>query len=71
MFWLAVLALAAAPQPQRLAAPVSAQAQASVRVISGVMVNLAGQPTAEVPPVRETSVRVAGAPERVRLVEFQ
>jgi hypothetical protein len=73
MFWLAALALAATPQPQpqRIATPVSVQAQATVRVISGVVVDLTGQRTADVPPMRETSVRIEGAPERVGLVEFQ
>jgi hypothetical protein len=73
MLWLAALALAAntQQQPQPLAAPVSVQADATVRVISGVVVDLTGQATADAPPVRETSVRIEGAPERVRLVEFQ
>ena len=71
MFWLAALALAPNAQPQPLAAPVSVRAEATVRVISGVLVDLTGQATADVPPVRETSVRIEGAPERVRLVEFQ
>lgn len=71
MIGLAALALAANAQPPRSPTAVVVQAEATIRIISGVAVDFSGKPAGDVPVARETTVRVEGAPERVRLIEFE
>lgn len=69
MLWLASAALAAsAPQGT---ASVTAQARATVRIVSAVTLKMTGEPNAAAPPPRMATVRTEGQPRRVRLIEFE
>jgi hypothetical protein len=74
MFLAAVAAIAASSMPQPApSAGVSAQATATIRVISGVRVSFDGdQKQPEFPRPRDTTIRTADAERQpARLIEFQ
>jgi hypothetical protein len=73
MLILAAVALvAAAPQPAPQA-PVAAnvQAQATIRIVSGVEVRFSGATSADAPPLRNSTIQTNGATQPARLVEFE
>jgi len=74
MFLAAVAAIAASmigPPPP--SPSVSVQATAIIRIISGVQLHFGEQPKAgaDVPPVRETKVKIGDTEQPARLTEFQ
>jgi len=73
MLLLAAVPLAAsAPQDApRHSTGAVAQATATVRVISGVRVQLDGQPSPDAPIARDTVVHTDGAVRTVKLIEFE
>jgi hypothetical protein len=73
MLFLAAAALvAAAPQPAPQA-PVTAsvQAQATIRIISGVEVRFGGASSAGAPAPRDSTIQLNGSAQPARLVEFE
>ncbi len=71
MLWRASAAIAASSPTATAPVGASAQARATVRVISGVTLRLTGEPSAEAPRPRTAIVRTEGPPKRVRLIEFE
>lgn len=49
----------------------TAQARATVRIVSAVTLKMTGEPNAAAPPPRMATVRTEGQPRRVRLIEFE
>jgi len=70
MIWI-VAAIATATPASGGPTPVVAQATATVRIVSGVRIRLDSPVNAGAPEAHETRVTVNGAPQRVRLIEFQ
>lgn len=69
MLWLASAALAAsAPQGTT---SVTAQARATVRIVSAVTLKMTGEPNAQAPRPRMATVRTEGQARRVPLIEFE
>ena len=69
---IAVALAASAPQDApRSSIGASAQATATIRVISGVRLRLDGQPNADAPPARDSVVHTDGTPRTAKLIEFQ
>ena len=72
MLLLAAAIAASAPQPPlRATASPAVQATATVRIMSGVRLNLATQRKGEGFVARETIVRTAGSSQPARLIEFE
>ena len=71
MLWLASAALAASASAPQGTASVTAQARATVRIVSAVTLKMTGEPNAAAPRPRMATVRTEGEPRRVRLIEFE
>ena len=74
MFLAAVAAIAASTTGSPPPSPsVSVQATAVIRVISGVQLHFGAppKPGADVPPARETKVKIGDTEQPARLTEFQ
>ena len=71
MLWLASAALAASAPQGTPSAGASAQARATVRIVSAVTLKMTGEPNAAAPRPRMATVRAEGQPRRVRLIEFE
>jgi hypothetical protein len=50
---------------------VSAEATATVRIISGVQLKLDSATNRDAPPPRDSTVTADGAPRKARLIEFE
>ena len=71
VFALASAALSAAP-PAPHSASATAQATATIRIVSAVRLKLDGSENPDAPPVRSTLLKLAdGASQPVKLIEFQ
>jgi hypothetical protein len=72
MFTLAAAAaLATSPPGNQRAAPVVAQATATVRIISGVSVRFDQPNNPDAPPAHDSKIRTDGATRQARLIEFE
>jgi hypothetical protein len=74
MLLIAAAAAAAlsTPEPPRRPGSATAQAQAIVRIVSGVRLRFDGRANDGAPPARDTYVRIAGALfQPARLIEFE
>jgi hypothetical protein len=74
MLLIAAAAAAAlsTPEPPRRPGSATAQAQAIVRIVSGVRLRLDGRANDGAPPARDAYVRIAGALlQPARLIEFE
>jgi hypothetical protein len=74
MFWLAAAAITtvtASTTPSSQAVRATVQAQATVRIMSGVLIKLDGTAAPESPAAGESIVHIEGAAQSVRLIEFQ
>ena len=72
MLAFAALAGAAlAPPPPPVSTGPEVQARATVRIVAGVRLRLDGSANADVPAPRDTVVQSNGAPQPVRLIEFE
>ena len=72
MLLLASAALAmSAPQPPSRPAGASAQATATIRIISGARLRLGQQPEATGSTLRRSIIRIQGEAHPARLIEFE
>jgi hypothetical protein len=73
MFLMAAAALAAAAPAEAGSQPArpTAQARATVRVLSGVRVRFEDAEQAGTPPLRNATVHGDGTPQPAKLVEFE
>jgi hypothetical protein len=70
MLIIAAAALATIPPPPRVSAV--AQATASIRIVRAVRLKLDGSANVDAPPAREVVIGApGGAPQRVKLIEFE
>jgi hypothetical protein len=69
---LALAAVASAPQFSRPPASPAVQARATVRIVSGVRLRLDGRANGgEIPAARNAVIKLSGANQPARLIEFQ
>lgn len=68
---VAFAAVVSALHAQPVATGPTAQARATVHIVSGVRLKLDGTVNAAVPAPRDATVRTAGLVQRARLIEFQ
>ena len=73
MLWLVAAAVVSnsAPPPSPRSAPVIAQATATVRIISGVRLDLQSANNEGAPTARASTVAVNGERQPARLIEFE
>lgn len=74
MIWLIAAAAAAnAPSATERGRPVPAvvEARATVRILSGVRIQLASPTNAEAPPAHDSKITADGKSEPARLIEFE
>jgi hypothetical protein len=70
MLWLAALAIVV-PKPPGGVLPPVVQARATVRVLSGVRLDLASRLNSGAPKARDTTIYANGAKQAARLIEFE
>jgi hypothetical protein len=72
MLWLAAAAVAASTSaPPSGPAPVTVEATATVRIVSGVRLRLDALRNVGAPPAHQTLVVIEGNPRIARLIEFE
>ena len=71
MLWLAAAVIAASAPTSAPPAPVAAQARASVRILSGVRLNLDGRRNEHAPPPHDAAVHEGGAVHHEKVIEFE
>ena len=73
MLWLIAAAAAAnaAPEPGNRPRPVTVQATATVRIISGVALKLDSPTNDGAPPARDSTISAGGTQKPARLIEFE
>jgi hypothetical protein len=59
-----------APEPARTA-PVTVQAKATVRILSGVRISFDSTASGDLPPPRDAEVTTDGKVQQARLIEFE
>jgi len=67
----ATLAAAAPDSAQRTATGATVQAQATIRIISGVRLSFGEERNQDAPPARATILRTEGSVQPARLIEFE
>ncbi len=71
MLFIAAAALAAEAPVSRTPARIAVQAVATVRIVSGVMLQLDSPRNRGAPDARDATIEADGRLERARLIEFE